>query len=71
MAAGLARLSRDAPARLALLPLLAWWTLKGFRGGDREERRAVVFRNVQEGLLPVGLGAALGGLILVVVFLLA
>ena len=71
MAAGLARLSRDAPARLALLPLLVWWTLKGFRGGDREERRAVVFRNVQEGLLPVGLGAALGGLILVVVFLLA
>jgi multicomponent Na+:H+ antiporter subunit D len=70
-ATGMARLSRDAPARLLLIPFLAAWILQGIRGEELAKRKSKVYEAVQDGLLPVGLGAVLGGIMLFLVFLFA
>ena len=71
VAAGLAVWTREAPARMAVAPLSVYWRLTGVRAEDRVGRKADALRQVQEGLLPAGLGAVLGGAVLVGVFLLA
>lgn len=70
-ATGLARWTRNAPPRLVLIPFLVSWALQGIPGEERLKRKAKLLRDVQAGLLPVGIGAILGGLVLVVVFFLA
>ncbi len=70
-AGGLARLSADAPARIVLIFLSVCWHLAGIRGKELEEKKAVAAQNVRNGMLPAGLGALLGGVVLVCAFLLA
>ena len=70
-AAGLARLSADAPARIVLMLLSAFWRLAGIRGEELAGKQAAASRNVREGMLPAGLGALLAGVILICAFLLA
>ncbi len=70
-AAGLARLSADAPARVVLLFLSAFWRLAGIRGEQLTGKKAAASRNAREGMLPAGLGAVLAGVVLVSAFLLA
>jgi multicomponent Na+:H+ antiporter subunit D len=70
-AAGLARLSAQAPEKILLVPLSLYWALRGTRGGELERRKRAAREEIRNGLLPAGLGAVLGGLLLVWVFLLA
>ncbi len=70
-AAGLARISREVPGRLVRLSLPAWWALRGMAGQDMAEKREDLARDAQEGRLPAGLGLLMGGLVLVLCFLLA
>lgn len=70
-AAGLAGWTREAPARIAVAPLSAYWRITGVRKEERRRRRADALQNVKEGLLPAGLGAVMSGGVLIYIFLLA
>jgi multicomponent Na+:H+ antiporter subunit D len=70
-ASGLARASTDAPARVVVMLLSAFWRITGIRGEELAARKTAVARHVREGMLPAGLGALLAGVILILAFLLA
>lgn len=62
----LSRLSGDAPARMVVLAMTPIWRLRG-RKMDNEE----VHRSLITGTLPIGIGAAVATIFLLVVFLLS
>ncbi len=68
---GLAKLSADAPTRIVIMLLSAYWRLARIRGEELSGKKATASRNIREGMLPAGLGAVLAGVILICAFLLA
>jgi len=71
MAGFLARFARDGIARLALLPFVTYWYLKGIRFKRLDIKKATLYYNLQKGILPAGFGAAMAALFLVLVFVLS
>jgi multicomponent Na+:H+ antiporter subunit D len=67
----LARFARDGIARLALLPFVTYWYLKGIRFKRLEIKKASLYYNLVRGVIPAGLGAAMAALFLVIIFLLS
>ncbi|HDZ23751.1 MAG TPA: Na(+)/H(+) antiporter subunit D [Desulfobacteraceae bacterium] len=67
----LARFSRDAVARLALLPFVTFWYLKGIRYKRLEIKKASLYYNLARGVIPAGIGAGMAALFLVIIFLLS
>jgi multicomponent Na+:H+ antiporter subunit D len=71
LAHGLARLSRDLPARMALLALSPLWALSRRSEDSLHKSREELYQAIQRGALPVGIGVALATAFLVFVFLLS
>ena len=69
LAGSLARQSQGGIWRLLLLPLRALWALSGVRGEELEARRSAAYLDLSRGSLPVGIGAALAALFIVMVFI--
>lgn len=70
LAGALGRISRDGPARSLLLLLVPAWFLAGSRGQPLAEKEQTLRSALRTGTSPVGVGAALATLLLIVVFLL-
>jgi len=70
LAGYLGRISRDGPARVALLAMVPAWIIGGATGEKLAQKKATVRAVLQTGTSPVGISAALATIFLVVVFLL-
>jgi multicomponent Na+:H+ antiporter subunit D len=70
LAGALGRISQDGPARSVLLFMLPAWFLAGSRGQALHEKKRTLRNTLRTGTSPVGIGAALATLLLIVVFLL-
>lgn len=66
----LARFSKDGIARLALLPFVTYWYLKGIRYKRLEIKKESLYYNIERGVIPAGIGAGMAALFLVIIFLL-
>jgi len=66
-----ARFARDGIARLALLPFVTYWYMKGIRFKRLEIKKASLYYNLAGGVIPAGIGAAMAALFLVIIFLLS
>ena len=66
----LAQIARDAPARAMLVLILPLWRLSGSRGQALSQKEKILRNTLRTGTSPVGIGAALATLLLIVVFLL-
>lgn len=71
VAGSLARFARDGIPRLALFPFVTYWYLKGIRWKRLEIKKASLYHNLEKGILPAGLGAAMAAFFLVLIFLLS
>jgi multicomponent Na+:H+ antiporter subunit D len=71
LAGSLARLSRDGPARLALFPMVTLWVLAGVRGRKLETKKAKLYGDLLKGTLPLGIGAGVATLFIVLIFILS
>lgn len=63
--------SRDAIARLTLLPFVTYWYLTGIRHKRLEIKKESLYYNIERGVLPAGIGAGMAALFLVIIFLLS
>jgi multicomponent Na+:H+ antiporter subunit D len=70
LAGYLGRISRDGPARLALLGLMPAWVIGDITGTKMEPNRARLRAAMRTGTSPIGVSAALATIFLIVVFLL-
>ncbi len=70
LAAFLGRISRDGPARGLLLLSLPAWLVAGLRGQALSQKEKVLRSTLRTGTSPLGIGAALATLLLIVLFLL-
>ncbi|MBW1681472.1 MAG: Na(+)/H(+) antiporter subunit D [Deltaproteobacteria bacterium] len=70
-ARALGRFSQDAVARLSVYALASLWALVGVSGTRLEVRKRKVYENVRKGTLPVGLGAAMAAVFIMLLFLLS
>jgi multicomponent Na+:H+ antiporter subunit D len=70
LAGYLCRISRDGPARIALLAMVPAWLIEGATGAKLAQKKATVRAALQTGTSPVGISAALATIFLIVVFLL-
>ncbi|MEJ2025063.1 MAG: hypothetical protein P8Y00_08625 [Deltaproteobacteria bacterium] len=62
--------SKDGIARLALLPFVTYWYLKGIRYKRLEIKKESLYYNIERGVVPAGIGAGMAALFLVIIFLL-
>ena len=69
LAGHLGRLSRDGPIRAALLALVPAWVIGGTTGEKLDHKKDRLRVALQTGTSPVGIGAAVATIFLIVVFL--
>ncbi|NQT54991.1 MAG: Na(+)/H(+) antiporter subunit D [Desulfobacteraceae bacterium] len=67
----LTRFSKDGKARLALIPLVSFWLLTGVRGKRLEIRKMKVYNDLLKGTLPVGIGAGVAAIFIMIIFFLS
>jgi len=67
----LTRFSKDGKARLALIPLVSFWLLTGVRGKRLEIRKMKVYTDLLKGTLPVGIGAGVAAIFIMIIFFLS
>jgi len=67
----LTRFSKDGKARLALIPLVSLWLLTGERGKKLEMKKTKVYTDLLKGTLPVGIGAAVAAIFIMIIFFLS
>ena len=70
LAGSIGRLSRDLTARIALLILVSFWILRGVSGKRLEMKKTNFYNDILEGTLPVGIGAGLAAVFIVLIFVL-
>ena len=70
LAGSLGRLSRDLPARIALLVLVSFWILRGVSGKRLEMKKTNLYNDILEGTLPVGIGAGIAAVFIILIFVL-
>jgi multicomponent Na+:H+ antiporter subunit D len=70
LAGYLGRISKDGPARAALLAMVPAWVIRGFTGEKLAQKKTALRTALQTGTLPVGISAAAATVFLIVVFLL-
>ena len=70
LAGFLGRLSRDLPARIALLFLVSFWILSGVSGKRLEMKKTNFYNDILEGTLPVGIGAGVAAVFITLIFVL-
>ena len=70
LAGSLGRFSTDGKARLALLPLVSLWLLTGIRGKRLEMRKKKVYTELLSGTLPIGIGAGIAAIFIMIIFFL-
>jgi multicomponent Na+:H+ antiporter subunit D len=63
------RLSTDATARAALIPLVSLWLLTGIRGKRLDILKTRTYRDILLGTIPVGIGIGMAAMLLIVVFI--
>jgi multicomponent Na+:H+ antiporter subunit D len=63
------RLSRDATARAALIPLVSLWLLTGIRGKQLDILKTRTYRDILLGTIPIGIGIGMAAMLLIVVFI--
>lgn len=71
IAGALTRFSKDGKARLALIPLVSFWLLTGVRGKRLEIRKMKVYTDLLKGTLPVGIGAGVAAIFIMIIFFLS
>ncbi len=71
LARSLSRLSEDIAGRLALLPLVSFWALTGVKGKTLRDKKAMVHADFAKGTLPVGIGAGVAVISVIVIFILS
>ncbi|MBW1818583.1 MAG: Na(+)/H(+) antiporter subunit D [Deltaproteobacteria bacterium] len=62
-------LSKDLPARLALLPLVSLWLLMGVRDKRLDILKTRAYRDMLVGTIPIGIGVGMAAILLIAVFL--
>ena len=70
-AGSLGRLSKDLTARFALLGFVSFWVLRGVSGKRLEMKKTKLYTDILEGTLPVGIGAGVAVVFIVIIFILA
>jgi len=70
LSGSIGRLSRDLTARIALLILVSFWILRGVSGKRLEMKKTNFYNDILEGTLPVGIGAGLAAVFIVLIFVL-
>ncbi|MBN2125144.1 MAG: Na(+)/H(+) antiporter subunit D [Deltaproteobacteria bacterium] len=70
IAGKMAGLSRDAAARILLIPIGLFWRLSGQRGEAFKQRQAEAYRDIVNGYVPAGIGAGIAGIFIALVFVL-
>ena len=70
LAGTLAWFSRDSLARLTLLVLVSIWVLGGVRGERLEIKKNRIYSDILNGTMPVGIGAGLAAVLILLVFML-
>jgi len=71
LAGALSRFSKDGKARLALIPLVSLWLLTGVRGKRLEMKKTKVYTDLLKGTLPVGVGAGVAAIFIMIIFFLS
>lgn len=66
----IAGLFSDFIANIALFIFVNIWLFKGVSGKKLEIKKETLYYDIKEDLLPVGIGAAISGIFLVLIFLL-
>jgi len=69
-AGALARISRDVIPRFVLVGMVSFWVLTGSRGEVLQMKKTNVYNDFLRGTLPVGLGAGVAGLFIILLFIL-
>ena len=67
----LARISKDVVPRFILLGMVSFWVLTGSRGEVLQMKKMNVYNDFLKGTLPVGIGAGVAGLFIVLLFVLS
>ncbi len=67
----LARISKDVVPRFILLGMVSFWILTGSRGEVLGMKKMNVYNDFLKGTLPVGIGAGVAGLFIVLLFVLS
>jgi multicomponent Na+:H+ antiporter subunit D len=70
LAGSLGRLSRDLTARIALLVLVSFWILRGVSGKRLGMKKTNLYNDILEGTLPVGIGAGIAAVFIILIFVL-
>ncbi|MBW1707196.1 MAG: Na(+)/H(+) antiporter subunit D [Deltaproteobacteria bacterium] len=70
LAGSLGRLSRDLTARIALLILVSFWISRGVSGKRLEMKKTNLYNDILEGTLPVGIGAGIAAVFIILIFVL-
>jgi multicomponent Na+:H+ antiporter subunit D len=70
LAGSLGRLSRDLTARIALLVFVSFWILRGVSGKRLEMKKINFYNDILEGTLPVGIGAGIAAVFIILIFVL-
>ena len=67
----LARISKDVVPRFILLGMVSFWILTGSRGEVLQMKKMNVYNDFLKGILPVGIGAGVAGLFIILLFVLS
>jgi multicomponent Na+:H+ antiporter subunit D len=67
----LARISKDVVPRFILLGMVSFWVLTGSRGEVLEMKKTNLYNDFLRGTLPVGIGAGVAGLFIILLFVLS
>jgi multicomponent Na+:H+ antiporter subunit D len=70
LAGAVGRLSKDLPARISLLFLVSFWILRGVSGKRLEMKKTNLYDDISEGTLPVGIGAGVAAVFIILIFIL-
>lgn len=65
----LPRLFQDAMARMALFILVNYWLIIGISGKRLEIKKSSVYADIMQGSLPIGIGAGLSAVFIILIFL--
>ena len=67
----LARISKDVVPRFILLGMVSFWVLTGSRGDVLQMKKINIYNDFLKGTLPVGIGAGVAGLFIILLFVLS
>jgi multicomponent Na+:H+ antiporter subunit D len=70
LAGAVGRLSKDLPARISLLFLVSFWILRGVSGKRLEMKKTSLYNDISKGTLPVGIGAGVAAVFIILIFVL-